>query len=556
MTISDPVAAELMAAGAPFEVNTQQIGDHQVKLFKNAPKNLCGVFDAARAFGDQEFIVHGDERLTFNEFLDRSDRLASWLLTKGVKPGDKVAIAAINSAFWMIAFGAVMRVGAIAVLVNSRAEPAVINAAVEDSDCQLLLCDERRLKALRSEGCNLPALSREKTANADFFEDALKTPLAEKFPEIDSDDDAAMFFTSGTTGRAKAAVVTHRALSTGTMNTKLAMEVAFSHTASNYGMTLEAFREMVPQRVNLLIFPLFHTSGCNAIFLTSLSNGSKLVLMDRWNAEAALSLIEGEGVTTIGGVPAMYWDILSSSKLADTNVSTLTAISCGGQAFPKNLCDALRAQFPMAVLGLGYGMTETNGAISQAAGEAYYSRPDASGQVLPMMEVRVVDDNGKDLPLGEAGEIYVRGATVMQGYYNREDETAKTFDNGWLKTGDIGYLDAEDFVYIVDRKTDMVISAGENIYCAEIEKTLSKHPDLSTVVAFGVPDDRLGEKLIAGVLIRTSEVSIEDVEAYAKEVLADYKVPKEFMALGPDLETNVMGKVNKKDIRALFLSKS
>ncbi len=540
MSDADPITQGLMSPGAPFEVVSQ--GD--IRVFKHAPDNMSAVFDRARSFGDVEFIVSGERRLSYDAFFQAADHLTSWLLTKQkIKAGDSVAICMKNSPDWMIAFVAIVNAGAVAVLINSRGTGAVMARAISDADCVFIIADEKRLSKLKEAGCNLPVIMP-----SDFPNEGAEF----KIPTRSSDDLAAMFFSSGTTGTAKAAAIQHRALITGMMNTQLAMAAVFSKMAAAYGIDVETLRSQMPQGCSLLVFPLFHTSGCSAVFLTALAMGGKLVLMERWDADTALALIEKEKVTSFGGVPTMHWDVLRSPNFKKYDLSSLMAISCGGQALPINLLAEIRRAFPKAFIGAGYGMTETCGAISQANGEAFLANPSASGHVLPMVDVQISDDEGKALPLGAVGEIWAKGATLMQCYYGRPEDTAASFSGPWFKTGDIGRMDESGYIYIVDRKTDMVISGGENIYCAEVEQALSRHPGILQVTTFGIEDDRLGERLIASMRL-ISGTSLADIESFAKENLADYKVPTDFVLQETPFVLNAMGKIQKHLVRKDYL---
>jgi len=267
-----------------------------------------------------------------------------------------------------------------------------------------------------------------------------------------------------------------------------------------------------------------------------------------------LALIEKEKVTTFSGVPTMHWDVLRAPNFDAYDLSSIMSISCGGQALPLNLLSEIRERFPRAFIGAGYGMTETCGAISQANGEAFLANPKASGQVLPMVDVQIVDEQGNVCATGETGEIWTKGATLMKGYYGKPDETAAAMSGDWFKTGDIGRLDENGYIYIVDRKTDMVISGGENIYCAEVEQILGQHPDIVQISTFGVPDDRLGERLIACVVVQ-GKTDVDDVTAFAKDNLAAYKVPTDITVQTEPFALNAMGKVEKQQLRTAYLAK-
>lgn len=537
MSAFDAATTALMSPGAPFEV----IEQGNIRVFKNAAPNMAAVLNRSRAFGDAEFIVSGKTRVTYTEFFKRADALAAHLISeRHIQPGQSVAICMKNSPEWMVGFVGVVLAGGVAVLINSRGTGEVMLQAITDADSVLVLADAKRAAHLAQAGIVAPVLLGD-----DFPAQATDYET----PEQTSEDIASMMFTSGTTGRAKAAALSHRALIHGMMNTQLAMAVILSKMAEQFGTDVETLRSQLPQGCTLLAFPLFHTSGCTSTFLTTISTGGKLVLMPRWSGKNALQLIEKERVSTFGGVPAMYWDIFGEPDYDDYDLSSVRALSCGGAALPINILEEIQRRFPQAFIGAGYGMTEMSGAVSQATGEAFVSNPTASGLILPMTDVKIVNDKGAEMPAGELGEIWAKGATMMSGYYGRPDETAKAHQDGWYKTGDIGRVDDKGYIYIVDRKTDMVISGGENIYCAEVEQALCKHPAVETITTFGVPDERMGERLVAVVFLNDVSTGTDHLESFAKAELAAYKVPTEFIIRNEPFEMNAMGKVEKRKVR-------
>lgn len=548
MTVIDPATQALMSIGTPFEVVHCDVKGKSLRVFKNAPETLTDSIDQARQYGAAEFIISGDRRMTYDQFFAAADSFAARLVHGfDVKPGQSVGICMKNSPEWMISFVAILRAGAVAVLVNSRGTGQNMRQETEDTDCVLVLADQKRHELLSEANCKIPLRLIDIVEPGDE---------ATSFAKIDRkpDDLAAMFFTSGTTGRAKAAAMSNRALVTGTMNTQMAMTAIFQKMAIAYKTDVESLRSQLPQSCSLLIFPLFHTSGCSAVFLTTLVNGGKLVLMDRWNPDTALQLIETERVTVLGGVPATHWDMLGAPTIDDYDLSSLISISNGGQAFPRNLVEAIQARFPKAFIGAGYGMTETSGSVSQASGEALLSRPQASGQILPMLDVRIVGEDGEELEVGQTGEIWVKGATLMTEYYGMPSETKNAFEGEWYKSGDVGYVDDDGYIYIVDRKTDMVISGGENIYCVEVEAAINKHPDVLQVCTFGVPDDRLGERLIACYVPKTEALTPDTLADFARSTLAAYRVPTEFISVETPFELNVMSKIEKRKVRTRYLA--
>jgi len=558
MKQSDPNITTLMATGAPYEVVNASVLGHEMRVFKNAPENLAEIFQQARSYGSEEFVTLGETRLTFDTFFDQADRLAAWLQNKAkITAGRSVSICMKNCPEWMSAFVAITNIGAVPISVNSRGEGAVMKQAIEDADSVLVIADVNRLKALREAGCNLPAIcvgSDAVSGEVTLYSTVMTSKPDYKPVSRGTDEPAAMFFTSGTTGRAKAAVMTHRNIITGLLTTQMAITSVFMRMAEQYGMTVEALRAQMPQGCSMMIFPLFHVSGCVSTFLSAMASGSKLVMMTRWNAEEALRLIEAEKISSFGGVPTMHWDLVNAAKNTQRDLSSLRAISCGGQALPLGLLAEIRATFPNAIIGAGYGMTEASGAVSQATGEGITSRPKASGQKLAMVDIKVTDEAGQDLPIGEIGEFWVRGPTVIKEYYRRPEANTKAFRDGWYRTGDIGKLDADGYLTVVDRKTDMVISGGENIYCAEVEQALGRHPAVRQVTTFGVPDDRLGERLVAGFVV-DGQITSEDLMVYAKDNIAAYKVPTDIIVQKDSFELNAMGKIEKHKVRAAYLAR-
>ena len=556
MKQSDPNIAALMAPGAPYEVVNASVLGNEMRVFKNAPETLAEMFQESRNHGPAEFVTLGEVRLTFDAFFDQVDRLAGWLQkTANVTPGQSVAVCMKNCPEWMTAFVAITNIGAVPISVNSRGEGAVMLQAIHDSDSVFVIADVKRLDALA--GCELPAICvGGDSISGDVTPYAAVMTSAPDYAPVsrDTDDPAAMFFTSGTTGRAKAAVMTNRNIITGLLTTQMAITSVFMTMAEQYGMTVGALKAQMPQGCSMMIFPLFHVSGCISTFLSAMASGSKLVMMERWNVEEALRLIDAEKISSFGGVPTMHWDLVKAAKNTQHDLSSLRAISCGGQALPLGLLSEIRATFPNAIIGAGYGMTEASGAVSQATGEGITSRPKASGQKLAMVDIKVTDEAGQELPIGEIGEFWVRGPTVIKEYYRRPEANVKSFKEGWYRTGDIGMIDADGYLTVVDRKTDMVISGGENIYCAEVEQALSRHPAVRQVTTFGVSDDRLGERLVAGFVV-DGQVTSEDLMDYAKDNLAAYKVPTDIIVQKDSFELNAMGKIEKHKVRAAYLAR-
>ena len=548
MSQVDPLFAAVTAPGTPFEL-TERDGLLQ---FANAAPDLALMIDHARRHGDKPFLVDfssdgTERRLSFEQVFAWRDQLAPMLQ---IKRGERVAICMRNRAEWIVAFMAVIKAGGIAALLNSRGSPAELVGMIDDVTPALVLADSRRAALIREGGYQGRMLDLTKPFDAQEIgrrsaealpDPGLATPL----------DPAAILFTSGTTGRVKGAVLTHRSLITGLMLMQLSGVMVLHNMAKTHGIAPETLMVSLPQQSVLLVYPLFHISGLGAAFLSPLFAGSKIVIMRRWDAQEAVQLIGAEQITMFSAVPTMLWDMLHRAKLGNADLSSLRNIASGGQALPVNLLDEIRAVCPQAVMGTGYGMTEASGSLAQAVGEDFIRNRSSAGRVLSMAQVRIVAPDDAVLPTGQSGEIQLKGAMVMAGYWNRPAETAAAFtEDGWLRTGDIGYVDAEGYIFIVDRVKDMVISGGENIYCAEVERVMGEIPSVGECAAFGIADERLGELLVA--VVRAEGVDEPAVKEWVGERLARYKAPGRVVIISDPLPRNDVGKVNKVALRAAW----
>ncbi|RNJ63592.1 MAG: AMP-dependent synthetase [Porphyrobacter sp. IPPAS B-1204] len=547
MNTVDPVFAAVTAPGTPFAL-VEQDGLLQ---FAHAAPDLAIMIDHARRHGDKTFLVDfssdgAERRLTFEQVFTWRDQLAAML---DIRRGDRVAICMRNRAEWIVAFMAVIKAGGVAALLNSRGSPAELAAMIAEVTPAVVLADSRRAGLIREGGYQgrMLDLTRPFDAaeiarrSADANAPAPSTPL----------DPAAILFTSGTTGRVKGAVLTHRSLITGLMLMQLSGTMVLHNMARAHGMTPEQLMAMLPQQAVLLVYPLFHISGLGAAFLSPLFAGSKVVIMRRWDAGEAARLIAAETITMFSAVPTMLWDLLHRSAPGESDLSSLRNIASGGQALPVNLLDAIREACPQAVMGTGYGMTEASGSLAQAVGEDFLRKRASAGRILPLAQVRIVAPDGTQQPAGESGEIQLKGAMVMAGYWNRPEDTAAAFTkDGWLRTGDVGYIDEEGYIFIVDRVKDMVISGGENIYCAEVERVLGELPGIGECAAFGIVDERLGELLVA--VVRAENLGEQQVKDWVGERLARYKAPGHVAFLSDPLPRNHVGKVDKIALRAAW----
>ena len=553
--------AELSGAGGPFELREVDFLGRKVKVFGPTPKNLPTALAALEArFGDRVFLVEpGKRSLTFAQTFSAARRLAAALRAQyGVQPGDRVGIIMRNRPEWFISFFAAQHIGAVAVLFNSRSGPDDLCAAMEKMGCKVIVADEARAAVVRQTDAQTPIVMVDAAeglaaiANAATFEDVL-TAFPDDAVMVDSAPEApaAVLFTSGTTGRSKGATLTHLGLTTLLTSAQFGGAVTQKLGAAEPGAATAT--PPLPYTA-LIIFPMFHVGGLLAT-LGALNAGGKMVLMRRWRADDAMRLIAEHQVTGVTGPPLVIEDLLNQPGAREKlrNVNRLLA---GGQAVPLSLVDRVNQVAPQASQGTGYGATETTAIGSGATGLLFQARPASCGLPWPITEVRVVDEAGHALPTGEVGEFQFRGPHIMRGYWDDPEGTRAAMDDGWYKTGDLGYLDADGFLFVVDRRKDMVISAGENIYSAEIEQVLLKDPALLEAAMFGVPDERLGERAVVAANVRPGEARTEEqVKARVAAALASFKVPSEVVFnLGP-LPRNALGKVDKRKLRASYLER-
>ncbi len=542
MSIVDPVFAKITGPGSPFEIGERD----GLRQFVSAPADLNALIDAARRHGDKTFIVEDDRRLTFEQVFQWRDRLVPLL---GIQRGDRVAICMRNRTEWIIAYMAAIKAGGVPALLNSRGSPSELVAMIDEVTPTLVLADSERAKLIRDGGYEGRMLDLTSPSTSDGENDDPK--VGGESAAVHPDDPASILFTSGTTGRVKGAVLSHRNLTTGLLSMQLSGVQVLHHMAAKYGMEPEALMAASPPQAVLLVYPLFHISGLGSAFLSPLFSGTKIVIMRRWDAQEAIRLIKDEGITMFTGVPTMLWDVLHKAKMSEADLSGLRNVASGGQALPVNLLEEIRAVCPQAAMGTGYGMTECSGAIAQAVGDDFTRQPSSAGRVLPLVDVRIEAPDGSILPHGATGEIVVRGAQIMQGYWNRPEDTAAVLStDGWLKTGDVGYVDDEGYVFIVDRKKDMVISGGENIYCAEVERVMGEMPGITECAAFGIPDERLGELLVAVVV--ADGLSEAAICHEVGEKLARYKAPGRIAFSNEPLPRNAVGKIDKIKLKALW----
>jgi long-chain acyl-CoA synthetase len=546
----EAAVAAVTGPGTAFELVETVIDGRPHLVFAHGPATLRELFDSLRTRNpDDVWVTFEDERWTIREVLGRIDRFANALVNQfGVQRGDRVAIAMRNYPEWILAYGACVSVGAIAVCFNAWWVAEELTYGLEDSGATLFVGDSERVERARPSLAELgvPAVVVRPTGahpDEEAFDEVIasaEATLPAQAPE--ADDDAMILYTSGTTGHPKGAVSTHRAV--------LSALMAYGARATVNAVADPPATPHPYPTCFILVVPLFHVTGLVPVMLSCVASGRKLVMLYKWDPERALEVIERERVTHFVGVPTMSWDLLESPSFASTDTSSLVSVGGGGAPAPPELVRRVEAGFRNGRPGIGYGMTETNAYGPQNAADDYLRKPRSAGRVLPLMRIAIRDDQGRDLPTGEVGEIWFYGPNLIRGYWNQPEATAETIVDGWLRSGDIGRLDDEGFVYVEDRAKDMILRGGENVYCAEVEAVIYNHPAVHEAAVLGLPHERLGEEVVAVVLARPGHaLSASDLQAHVAQHLAPFKVPSVVVVVDEPLPRGATGKILKRQLR-------
>ena len=543
----DPRLSGLLGPGAPFEVEMVVVDGVELRSFVRAPKTIVDAFQTSRAHEALTHIVYEEQRWTFGEVRRQALSLARELKARyGVGEGDRVALAMRNLPEFVVGFWAGAVLGAIVVPLNSWWTGAELAYALDDSGAKVVFADDERTNRLASAGfagsvIRVRSAMTEAHGSMPIEELTSGAPLSEsEFAGLGSDDPVTILYTSGTTGHPKGAVNTNRATIANLMN----MAFSFAREAILAGRTPAP----TAQPASVTAAPLFHIGGMAAIVGGAMS-GSKMVLMTKWNAANFLALAEAEGVTQFGGVPTMAREILDVPDLLSYKIN-VRGFPLGGAAVPPDLPRrALETFGPSIQLLNGYGCTETTSAVVTNVGVEYAARMDSVGRPNLTADIQVQDPEGKPLERGQLGELCFRSPQNAKGYWNRPEDTHKAFVEGWFHTGDVGYVDDDGFVYVVDRLKDVVIRGGENVYCAEVEGALFEHPGVADVAVIGLPDARMGERVCAVVVPREgASITLEDLRRFVAANLAAFKRP-EALFLTAELPRTATGKTAKPALR-------
>ena len=530
---------------------------------------MC-IRDRSIAYAENEYLIYGEERMTYGQAHTQVDALASYLTSVGVGHGDRVALSMRNYPEWALAYWATLKIGAAVVGMIAWWTGAEMEFGLADSTPKALIVDEERLKRVEPELEGLRKNSSlhvigvrvqgELPEDSIHWEDAIeKASELPSAPEIDisPEDDVCIFYTSGTTGRPKGAALTHRGAVSNLLNLGFwnAMTVTAGMKAVAAGETPAGADKQAGESNpgSVLAVPLFHVTGCNCCLHPVTAQGGRLILMYRWDAGVALELIEKERPSTFTGVPTMARELINHPDFEARDTSSLSHLGGGGAAVQPDLVHKIEKKIDGRP-STGYGLTEVNGVIAMNSAHFFTAKPESTGPVVPILESRIVSEDGEDQEAGQLGELWVRGGNVFRGYLNRPEANEEILTDGWFHTGDIGYLDDDGFLFLVDRAKDMVLRGGENVYSAEVEAAIYEHPSVAEAAVFAVPDERLGEAVgVAIVKLPGAQLTAEELQNHVRTLIASFKVPEHIWFSEEPLPRNANGKFLKRELRETLI---
>ncbi len=545
--------AQLTAPGSDYEIVEGEVWGRPCRMFKHAPLSLRDLYEQARS--DETFLVFEQERYSFEETANQVARIANVLVNHfGIVKGDRVAISMRNYPEWVFAFNAATSIGAVAVAMNSFWLTEEMEFGLKDCGAKILFADQERLDrlepirdqldlsviAVRTDKPLPPAVTS--------LDELLDAEATTSLPDVQIDpcDLATILYTSGSTGHPKGAVSCHRNILNALMSWELDGKVGLALTGNEPP-------QLDYQLATLLGVPLFHATGSHAVMLACYRAQRKLVAMHKWDVAAATALIEQEKIAVFIAPAAMTGDLEQAARTTTRDLSSLLVVGGGGAPRAPEQVKNIQGTFEKALPNTGWGMTETNAIGTGIGGLDYVEHPGSSGRVSALLDLRVVDENGRELAIGDRGELQIRCVSIIRGYWDREEANAEAFDGEWLRTGDVAYIDHDGYLYIVDRIKDLVIRGGENIGCAEVEAGLLAHPLVLEASVYAVPDERLGEEV--GSTITVSELLEQDeLRAFLLEHIARFKIPRYIeMRLTP-LPRIAAGKIDKRQLREQFVA--
>lgn len=547
------LAAAATGPGQDYEIVPGEFWGRPCRVFKNAPQTLRHLYDESRS--DETFVVYEDERYSFEESWARASQIGRLLIDEyGIKKGDRVAISMRNYPEWILTFNAITSIGAIAVAMNSLWLSDEMAYGLNDSGAKVLFADQERLDRLEpvrgDVDVQVIAIRPSKALAADIADlaelllnvDTVDMPAVDNFT---AQDPATIFYTSGSTGHPKGVLSCHGNI----ISALLSWEFEAGLHAAEFN--IEAPKDTGYQLATLQGVPLFHVTGSHAVMLSCYRAQRKLVCMYKWDANFAAELIDREKIASFVGPAAMTGDLVEISKTTDFDLSSLAVVGGGGAPRAPDQVKNIGTAFGNALPNTGWGMTETNAIGTGIGGHDYLDHPDSAGRAATIVDVRIADEEGNEMPTGERGEVQIKGATLFEGYWNRPDANAEAMTGDWLQTGDVGFFNEEGYLYIVDRIKDLVIRGGENIGCAEVEAALLEHDQILEASVYGVLDERLGEEVGATIYCGGSSLSEQLLHDFLVQRIARFKVPRYLKISVDPLPRIATGKIDKKRLREI-----
>ena len=521
-----------------WEIVEEEWPDFEGRIFKNRPKNVVELLEnAVQKYPDKIGFIDGDWRLSFKEFDGVANRIAAGLEKHGVKRGDHVAVLLGVQMEFSLSFFALMKLGAVVVPLNTRFKGKELAYEIDDSESKVLIVDEEYWPYIDSVREELKTIENIFFNGPDVPQGTLPFSLLKENKEdiftraaLSESDDATIMYTSGTTGKPKGAILHQR---------------GFVLTA----MLVSDFIQFAPEDKMICCIPLFHITGLSCVMLSPIFSGVTSVYMRQFKTKDFLEIMAKEKVTQYMGVINVIWLMVNHPDFDQYDFSSFRTALFGGSPATEEMVTGIFNRLPHIQISVGYGLTESFAIVTSAPFEDALRKIKAVGKCLPTVEAKIVDDEGHDLPADGVGEIVLKGAKTFKGYWKKPEATRQTIVDGWLHTGDIGKIDNEGFVYILDRKKDMINRGGEKIYSLEVENVISGHPKVLEVAAVGVPDHFFGEAVKVAIVLRPGQTADdEEIKNFCSQHLADYKVPK-YVEFLDALPRNPAGKVVKGDLK-------
>ncbi len=547
----------LTVPGAMFELETVERFGRELPSIKGVPPSLAHYFaHFCNEHKDTTFLVDGDLRLTFGEVYAAARQAAGGLVEGyGVERGDRIGIAARNSANWIVSYMAVIMAGGCATLLNGWWTGEELSDGIKLAKCKFVLADAGRAARLEGTGHGSDIVVFEHDgppSNGLAILNAKGGDASTALPELGPDDVATILYTSGSTGQSKGAWSDHRGVVQGVFN-YVAQTVMSLHLLASRG------EAPTVQPSALVAVPLFHVTGSIPLFLQSFAIGRKLVMIPKWDAVAAMKAIADEKITYFVGVPLMSYEIATHPDRDKYDMSSCMSFAAGGAPRPVEHVTRIKEAFPDGFPLLGYGLTETNAVGCGNFNENYIAKPESTGRAsVPLVDLAILDDDGNALAQGKVGEVSIRSIANFRGYWENPEATASAImEDGYFRTGDLGYLDEDDYLYIVDRKKDIIIRGGENISCIEVEQGIYAHEDIVECSCFGLPDERLGEVPAAVWYAKPgSGLTEEKLLEFLSEHLAKFKIPQTMWEAKEPLPRLGTEKIDKRTVRDQFAAGS